>query len=95
LKLYKKGKIRKLKKLIQEVFKYYNKKTILRKEFEEYFLKKGMTREEVNELWSKAHSKGLIEIEVIPEADPNNPLNITGRKIVFELENEEEKDEEE
>ena len=95
MKLYKKGKIRKLKKLIQEVFKHYNERIIYEEEFEEYFLKKGMTREEVNELWSKAHSKGLIEIGVIPEADPNNPLNITGRKIIFELKTEEEQDEEE
>ena len=80
-------KKRELERMIKEVFKYYGKNLLTEDEFFEYFMKKGMNKDEIEELWSSAHTEGLIDVGLISIFDEENPLK-TKDKIAFELKRE-------
>lgn len=81
-----------LAKLIKEVFSHYGKKELSEEEFIQYFQEKGLSKDEIEKLWSEAHSQELISVGVWSISDPNNPLKIIEQKIVFTLLNEEERE---
>ncbi|MCS7365058.1 MAG: hypothetical protein NDF54_06430 [archaeon GB-1867-035] len=73
-----------VEKLIKEVFNYYGKSRIFEEEFIKYFKQKGMTDEEIDNLWVKALNYDLIDTGLKTFPNKSNPLEpIT--KVVFEL----------
>jgi len=77
-----------LKKLIDEVFKFYGRRALIEDDFYGYFLERGFSREEIEDLWMDAMAEDLIEVGVTPILDPENPYEIVGKKFVFELKEE-------
>ncbi len=76
---------RKLREIITEVFKHYNRNAIYKEEFYKFFKNKGINEKEIEELWLKALAHEIIDVGITPITDPNNPLNIKEIKKVFIL----------
>lgn len=75
----------KINVLVLETFKYFGKDELYEEEFIKYFRDKGMSKEEIDKLWTKAHSMNIITIGAEPIWKPEHPWNIISHKIVFEL----------
>lgn len=77
--------IKKLRKLIRELFKHYGRKEVYEDEFYEYFRNKGFSDEEIERLWIRAISRsGIVKWGVYVEADQLPPKKIK-EKTFLEL----------
>jgi len=75
-----------IRRLMEEVFNFYAKRKIYEDELINYFEKKGMKKDKIEELWIKAMNLGIISFGVRPISLPDDPLKIIGHRTVFELE---------
>ncbi|RLF18395.1 MAG: hypothetical protein DRJ68_06845 [Thermoprotei archaeon] len=73
----------KIKKLIDEVFRHYASDIITKEEFEKYFTTKGLSKEEIEELWVNAMAENLIEVGIQPKF-PDEAMKSRDYDIVFE-----------
>ena len=80
-----------VKALVEGAFKHFGKDEIYEKQFIKYFRDKGMSKEEVDQLWVKANAMNIIEIGVIPIARKEDPLKILGHVTVLTLKGREDK----
>ncbi|MHC1629164.1 MAG: hypothetical protein ACXQTI_10105 [Candidatus Nezhaarchaeales archaeon] len=72
-----------IEKAINEVFRHYKSDVITKEEFEKYFTAKGLSKEEIEELWVNAMAKNLIEVGIQPKF-PDETMNSRDYDIVFE-----------
>ena len=75
---------RKLRKLVEEPFRFYGEKVIYEEEFFEYFRRHGWSEDDIERLWVFAVGEGIVRFGVSPEADEFPPRKIRGR-VILEL----------
>jgi len=73
-----------VKSLVKEAFKYYGKDVLFEKQFIKYYRDRGMSKDEVDRLWVKAHSMKIIRIGSKP-VFCEKPYRILGNVMVFRL----------
>jgi len=73
-----------VKSLVEEAFKHYGKNVLYEKQFIKYYRDRGMSKDEVDGLWAKAHSMKIIRIGAKP-VFREKPYKILGNVIVFRL----------
>jgi len=76
---------RKIKGLLENAFNHFGKNVLYEEQLFQYFINKGMGREEVNKLLISAIGKNVITIGVKPIAHEEDPLKILGHVTVFRL----------
>ncbi len=78
---------RNLRKLIEQIFRHYNRKTITREEFLGYLQEQGYTREQAIEIYKRAAKEKIIDTGIIADVDEQG--HITKKTIVVEYMTEE------
>jgi len=78
-----KGK-KQVKSLVEEAFKYYDKDVLFEKQFIKYYRDRGMSKDEIDRLWVKAHNMKILRIGAKP-VYREKPYRILGNVMVFRL----------
>jgi len=75
--------IKKLRKLVRELFRYYGRDEVYEDEFYEYFRNKGLKDEEIEILWLRVIGEsGLVRWEIHVVADELPPKEIKSRPYI-------------
>lgn len=73
-----------MKALVEEAFGHFGKNVLYKEQFIKYFRDRGMSKDEVDNLWAKAHSMKIIRIGARP-VFREKPLEVIGSVVVFRL----------
>jgi len=76
-----------LRKLVEQIFQHYDRKTITREEFLGYLQEQGYTREQAIEIYNRAAKEKIIDTGIIADVDEQG--HITKKTIVVEYMTEE------
>jgi hypothetical protein len=74
-----------IKTLVEQAFIHYGKNELYEEQFDRFFKDKGMSEEEIDNLWIEANSMRIIQVGYSPVSALGNPLDIIGQKTIFTL----------
>lgn len=76
---------KRIKGLVGQAFKHYEKNELYKEQFIKYFRSMGMSKKETDQLWINAYAMNIIEMERRPLISEERQPRILGHVIVLTL----------